>query len=216
MLVEGLCPQTNGESMAAIATSLGAKFAGIVITSDDDRYDEARAICNGTVDARPALIARCRTADDIVAAVTPAAARPCGRRARVPDGPRRYSTPARVSAVPVRRCPRPPSLPDQSAAWAAQLPAPAAPPRVIFAHPGWCSISGSLMPAQYRRSPGARWAPRWPVGRRAAPSDARIHRAWPASARGSHAAPRACPARAAEQPIPRQPRRLPRRYQYGR
>ena len=55
--------------MAAIATSLGAKFAGIVITSDDDRYDEARAICNGTVDARPALIARCRTADDIVAAV---------------------------------------------------------------------------------------------------------------------------------------------------
>ena len=75
MLVEGLCPQTNGESMAAIATSLGAKFAGIVITSDDDRYDEARAICNGTVDARPALIARCRTADDIVAAVNQRLAR---------------------------------------------------------------------------------------------------------------------------------------------
>ena len=55
--------------MTAIATSFGAKFAGIVITSDDDCYDKARAIWNGTVDVRPALIARCRTADNIVAAV---------------------------------------------------------------------------------------------------------------------------------------------------
>ena len=47
--------------MAAIAGAFATKFAGIAIAPGDDRYDEARAIWNGTVDARPALIARCRT-----------------------------------------------------------------------------------------------------------------------------------------------------------
>ena len=56
--------------MTAIASSFATGFAGIVITPDDDRYDQVRVIWNGTVDARPALIARCRTADDIAAAVT--------------------------------------------------------------------------------------------------------------------------------------------------
>jgi hypothetical protein len=56
--------------MTAIAASFATKFAGIAITPDDDRYDAARVIWNGMVDARPALIARCRTVDDIVAAVS--------------------------------------------------------------------------------------------------------------------------------------------------
>src|SRR5215472_10812599 len=55
--------------MTAIASSFASNFAGVVITPDDDRYDQARAIWNGAADGRPALIARCRTTDDIAAAV---------------------------------------------------------------------------------------------------------------------------------------------------
>ena len=47
----------------------GSAFAGTVITPGDPAYDGARALWNGTVDARPALIAQCHTIDDIVAAV---------------------------------------------------------------------------------------------------------------------------------------------------
>jgi len=39
--------------MTAIAGAFATKFAGIAISPDDDRYDAARAIWNGTVDARP-------------------------------------------------------------------------------------------------------------------------------------------------------------------
>ena len=56
--------------MTALAAAFAARFAGVAITPQDDRYDQARAIWNGTVDARPALIARCRTAGDIIAAVS--------------------------------------------------------------------------------------------------------------------------------------------------
>ena len=56
--------------MTALAAAFAARFAGVAITPQDDRYDQARAIWNGTVDARPALIARCRTAEDIIAAVS--------------------------------------------------------------------------------------------------------------------------------------------------
>jgi FAD/FMN-containing dehydrogenase len=44
-------------------------FAGLLIKPDDESYDAARAVWNGTVDAHPALIAQCATVDDIVAAV---------------------------------------------------------------------------------------------------------------------------------------------------
>jgi hypothetical protein len=50
--------------------SFGNAFAGDLIQSSDDTYDAARAVWNGTVDARPALIAQCRTTDDVIAAVT--------------------------------------------------------------------------------------------------------------------------------------------------
>jgi hypothetical protein len=56
-------------AQADLTRSFRAAFAGRVITSEDDSYDAARAVWNGTIDARPALIAQCRTAEDIVAAV---------------------------------------------------------------------------------------------------------------------------------------------------
>jgi FAD/FMN-containing dehydrogenase len=52
-----------------LARSLSASFAGTVITPEDEVYDAARAVWNGTVDVRPALIARCATTEDIAAVV---------------------------------------------------------------------------------------------------------------------------------------------------
>ena len=40
-----------------------------ILRPEDPGYDEARAIHNGLVDRRPALIVRCRTAGDVVAAL---------------------------------------------------------------------------------------------------------------------------------------------------
>src|SRR5438132_5774060 len=51
------------------ADTFKAGFAGIALMPNDDHYDEARAIWNGSIDKRPAVIARCRTTDDVVAAV---------------------------------------------------------------------------------------------------------------------------------------------------
>lgn len=50
--------------------SFASHFTGTAVLPDDERYDAARAVWNGTVDARPAVIAQCRTVEDIVAAVT--------------------------------------------------------------------------------------------------------------------------------------------------
>ena len=40
-----------------------------ILRPEDQGYDEARAVHNGLVDKRPALIVRCRTAGDVVAAL---------------------------------------------------------------------------------------------------------------------------------------------------
>jgi FAD/FMN-containing dehydrogenase len=52
-----------------LARSFASAFGGTVLTRDDEPYDSARAIWNGTVDGHPALIARCRSTEDIAAAV---------------------------------------------------------------------------------------------------------------------------------------------------
>jgi hypothetical protein len=55
--------------MTTVTNSFASRFAGVAIGPDDDEYDQARAIWNATVEARPAVIARCRTVADIVAAL---------------------------------------------------------------------------------------------------------------------------------------------------
>jgi FAD/FMN-containing dehydrogenase len=46
-----------------------AGFGGEIVERGEKRYDELRAVYNGMVDRRPALIARCRNAQDVAAAV---------------------------------------------------------------------------------------------------------------------------------------------------
>jgi FAD/FMN-containing dehydrogenase len=65
-----------------LARSFRAAFDGTVITPEDERYDATRAVWNGTVDARPALIAQCRATKDIVAAVNLARAAGCSLSVR--------------------------------------------------------------------------------------------------------------------------------------
>lgn len=44
-------------------------FGGELLRPSDEAYDEARQVFNGMIDRRPALIARCASAGDVVAAV---------------------------------------------------------------------------------------------------------------------------------------------------
>lgn len=48
---------------------LRAAFSGEVILPGDTGYEESREVFNGMVDRRPAVIAKCATTDDVVAAV---------------------------------------------------------------------------------------------------------------------------------------------------
>jgi len=56
-------------SVADAATNLAGTFTGQLLQPGDAGYDEARKVHNGLVDKRPALIARCRGAADVVDAV---------------------------------------------------------------------------------------------------------------------------------------------------
>jgi FAD/FMN-containing dehydrogenase len=56
------------------AEAFAAQISGGVLGAADSGYDEARKVWNGTVDRRPALIARCMTESDVQAAVRFAAA----------------------------------------------------------------------------------------------------------------------------------------------
>ena len=59
--------------MTALARSatdrLRADFRGELISPEDDGYDAARAVWNGAIDRRPALIARAAGTGDVVTAV---------------------------------------------------------------------------------------------------------------------------------------------------
>jgi len=53
----------------AAIEELRTAVRGSLILPDDPRYDEARRVWNGTIDRRPALIAQCSGAADVMAAV---------------------------------------------------------------------------------------------------------------------------------------------------
>ncbi len=55
--------------------SIAGGFGGEVFLPGDPGFDEARMVWNAMIDRRPALIARCRDVDDVIAAVSLAAAR---------------------------------------------------------------------------------------------------------------------------------------------
>ena len=48
---------------------LRAAMAGVVFTPEDPDYDQARLLWNADADRRPAVVARCSSAPDVVAAV---------------------------------------------------------------------------------------------------------------------------------------------------
>ncbi len=54
---------------SALVADLAAQLTGSVLRPEDAKYDGARALYNGLIDRRPALIVRCRTTDDVVAAL---------------------------------------------------------------------------------------------------------------------------------------------------
>jgi FAD/FMN-containing dehydrogenase len=63
----GTQPDT-GVQEAAI-NELGAMMRGTLLAPGDDGYDAARSVWNGMIDKKPALIARCAGAADVIAAV---------------------------------------------------------------------------------------------------------------------------------------------------
>jgi FAD/FMN-containing dehydrogenase len=54
---------------SAIVERLASNLRGQLIRRDRGDYEAARAIWNGMIDRRPALIARCTCVEDVVAAV---------------------------------------------------------------------------------------------------------------------------------------------------
>ncbi len=68
----------------SLVTQLRRELSGGLLVPGDNGYDAARAVYNGLVDRRPALIVRCRTAGDVVAAL--AAARRAGLEVSVRGG----------------------------------------------------------------------------------------------------------------------------------
>ena len=50
-------------------TNSAAQLHGELLEPGDAAYDDARVVWNGMIDRRPALIARCRNAADVLASV---------------------------------------------------------------------------------------------------------------------------------------------------
>jgi FAD/FMN-containing dehydrogenase len=64
-----MTPATASGTTASGTTPVIPGFTGQLISPDHDRYDELRAVWNGMHDRRPALIAQCKTAEDVAAAI---------------------------------------------------------------------------------------------------------------------------------------------------
>src|SRR6266699_1339221 len=54
---------------APTLTSFRDRFAGEIVLPDDDGYDAARAVWNGMIDRRPALVVRPTGAADVISAI---------------------------------------------------------------------------------------------------------------------------------------------------
>ncbi|MGE0719136.1 MAG: FAD-binding oxidoreductase [Alphaproteobacteria bacterium] len=59
----------SAQTLEEVAAVLAGSFSGRVMLPADAGYDDARRVHNGTIDRRPALIAQCRGAADIVDAI---------------------------------------------------------------------------------------------------------------------------------------------------
>src|SRR4051812_2018041 len=53
----------------SLVSGFASRLSGAVLVPSETGYDAARAVYNGLVDRRPELIIRCRTVDDVVAAL---------------------------------------------------------------------------------------------------------------------------------------------------
>jgi hypothetical protein len=61
---------TTASKTDDVVGALRARLAGAVVGPGDDDYEAARAVWNGMIDKRPAAVARCRSKEDVVAAVS--------------------------------------------------------------------------------------------------------------------------------------------------
>jgi len=69
---------------SALVADLAGQVSGSVLGPEDAGYDAARAVHNGLIDRRPALIVRCRTTNDVIAAL--ALARRAGHEVSIRGG----------------------------------------------------------------------------------------------------------------------------------
>ena len=64
-----MAPETPAATSDAAVDALRSRLRGQLLRQGDDGYDAARAVWNAMIDRRPALIARCVEASDVVASV---------------------------------------------------------------------------------------------------------------------------------------------------